>query len=67
MESAITIQWYLQKLQDEVIPLIQGAGHVDTIYFQQHGASSLRHRFQTGYGAHPAYLMGTGGSFPGGK
>jgi hypothetical protein len=29
---------------------------------------SLRHRVQTGSGAHPAsYPMGTGGSFPAGK
>jgi len=28
----------------------------------------LRHRVQTGSGAHPlTYTMGTGGSFPGGK
>jgi hypothetical protein len=32
------------------------------------GNFSLRHRVQTGSGAHPAsYPMGTGGSFPGGK
>jgi hypothetical protein len=30
--------------------------------------SFLRHRVQTGFGAHPASdQMGTGGSFPGGK
>jgi hypothetical protein len=32
------------------------------------GNFSLRHRVQNGSGAHPAfYLMGTRGSFPGGK
>jgi len=32
------------------------------------GNFSLHHRVQNGSGAHPAsYLMGTGGSFPGGK
>jgi hypothetical protein len=32
------------------------------------GNFSLRHRVQTGSGAHSAsYSMGTGGSFPGGK
>jgi hypothetical protein len=32
------------------------------------GNFSLRHRVQTGSGAHPAsYSIGTGGSFPGGK
>jgi hypothetical protein len=32
------------------------------------GNFSLRHRVQNGSGARPAsYLMGTGGSFPGGK
>jgi hypothetical protein len=32
------------------------------------GNFSLHHRFQNGSGPHPAfYLMGTRGSFPGGK
>jgi hypothetical protein len=32
------------------------------------GNCSLRHRVQTGSGAHPvSYPVGTGGSFPGGK
>jgi hypothetical protein len=31
------------------------------------GNFSLHHRVQNGSGAHPAYPMGTGGSFPGGK
>jgi hypothetical protein len=31
------------------------------------GNFSLHHRVQNGSGAHPAYLMGTGGFFPGGK
>jgi len=31
------------------------------------GNFSLQHHIQTGYGAHQAYLMGTGGSFPGGE
>jgi len=32
------------------------------------GFFPLRHRIQTGYGAHPAfYAMGIGDSFPGGK
>jgi len=31
-------QLYLQQLQDEVIPVIQTAGHVDTTYFQENGA-----------------------------
>jgi hypothetical protein len=31
------------------------------------GNFSVRHRVQNGSGAHPAYLMGTRGSFPGGK
>jgi hypothetical protein len=31
------------------------------------GNFSLHHRVQNGSGAHPAYPMGTRGSFPGGK
>jgi hypothetical protein len=31
------------------------------------GIFCLNHRIQNGSGAHPAYPMGTGGSFPGGK
>jgi hypothetical protein len=38
VEGTITNQWYLQQLQNEVILVIQGAGHVDTTFFQQDGA-----------------------------
>jgi hypothetical protein len=38
VEGTIRNQWYLQQLQNEVILVIQGAGHVDTTYFQQHDA-----------------------------
>jgi hypothetical protein len=31
------------------------------------GDFSLHHRVQNSSGPHPAYLMGTGGSFPGSK
>jgi outer membrane protein W len=42
VEGTITNQWYLQQLQNEVIPVIQGAGHVDTTFFQQDGAQPHR-------------------------
>jgi hypothetical protein len=38
VEGTIISQQYLQQLQNEVIPVIQGAGHVDTTFFQQDGA-----------------------------
>jgi hypothetical protein len=34
VEGTVANQWYLQKLQNEVIPVTQGAGHVDTKFFQ---------------------------------
>jgi hypothetical protein len=35
VEGTITNQQYLQQLQNEAILFIWGAGHVDTIFFQQ--------------------------------
>jgi hypothetical protein len=32
VECTTTMQWYLQQLQNEVIPVIQGAQHVDNIF-----------------------------------
>jgi len=37
VEGTITNQQYLKQLQNEVIPVIQGEGHVDT-FSQQDGA-----------------------------
>jgi predicted glycosyltransferase len=38
MEGTITNQQYLQQLQNEVILVIQGGGHVGTTFIQQDGA-----------------------------
>jgi hypothetical protein len=38
MKGTLTNQQHPQQLQNEVIPIIQGAGHADTTFFQQDGA-----------------------------
>jgi len=38
VEGTITNQQYLQQLQNEAIPVTEGAQHVDTTLFQQEGA-----------------------------
>jgi hypothetical protein len=38
MESTITNQLCMQKLQNEIIPDVQGGGHVDETFLQQDGA-----------------------------
>jgi hypothetical protein len=38
VEGNITSQWYLQQLRNEVILVIQGAGHMNTTFFRQNGA-----------------------------
>jgi hypothetical protein len=69
---------YLNRLPNVIRVLHQGAeiptGHglddwmVGVRFPAGAGNFSLRHRVQTGSGAHPtSYRMGTGGSFPGGK
>jgi hypothetical protein len=35
--ATVTSQKYLRKLQNDVIPVVPGAGHVDTAFFQQDG------------------------------
>jgi hypothetical protein len=37
VEDTMTNQQYLQQLQNEVIPVIQGVGVVDTTFFQYDG------------------------------
>jgi hypothetical protein len=38
VEGTVTNQQYLQQLQNEVILVIQGAGHVNMTFFHQNGA-----------------------------
>jgi hypothetical protein len=39
-EGIITSLWYLQQLQNEVILIIQGPGHVDKTFLQHDDACS---------------------------
>jgi hypothetical protein len=60
------------KSRDSSVGIVTGYGLDDQMigirFPARAGSFSLRHRIQTGSGAHPAsYPVGTGGSFPGDK
>jgi hypothetical protein len=63
----ITIGWIHGSSDSEVTKLRAGRSGLISRRCNN-GIFSLRHRFQTGSGVHPAsYPMGTGGCYPGEK